>query len=130
MRLAPSVLRRFFVGLNKAVRFKQVERLTHPSGSRILLWTIDVSSPPNKKIVFLPFIMPPTKGTAKAQASKPTSSASAKNSRKRKMDPNAQKYYAVRAGVKPGVYLTWAECQEQTAGYRGASCMFAIAWAS
>ncbi|OTA53446.1 hypothetical protein K449DRAFT_390285 [Hypoxylon sp. EC38] len=37
-------------------------------------------------------------------------------------DAPVQKYYAVRAGVKPGVYLTWAECQEQTAGFRGASC--------
>ncbi|KAL7623840.1 hypothetical protein AAE478_005396 [Parahypoxylon ruwenzoriense] len=48
-------------------------------------------------------------------------SANAKTSKKRKMDPDAQKYYAVRAGFKPGVYLTWPECQAQTAGYRGAS---------
>lgn len=38
------------------------------------------------------------------------------------MDASTQKYYAVRAGNKPGVYMTWAECQEQTAGFRGASC--------
>lgn len=37
------------------------------------------------------------------------------------MDANIQKYYAVRAGNRPGVYLTWAECQQQTAGFRGAS---------
>lgn len=67
--------------------------------------------------------MPPTNKksqTAKPSA-RPTPSTTAKPSKKRKMDANLQKYYAVRAGNKPGVYLTWAECQEQTAGFRGAS---------
>ncbi|KAJ1338179.1 ribonuclease HI [Microdochium nivale] len=41
-------------------------------------------------------------------------------SKKRKLDPAAQKYYAVKAGKQPGVYLTWAECQAQTAGFKGA----------
>ncbi|KAI1418150.1 RnaseH-domain-containing protein [Hypoxylon sp. FL1857] len=59
-------------------------------------------------------------GTKKGQTAKPASQP-AKTSRKRKIDADTQKYYAVRAGVKPGVYLTWAECQEQTAGFRGAS---------
>ncbi|CAK7266834.1 hypothetical protein SEPCBS57363_002292 [Sporothrix epigloea] len=41
--------------------------------------------------------------------------------RKRKFDDkNLQKYYAVRAGVRPGIYLTWNECQAQIAGFRGA----------
>lgn len=44
--------------------------------------------------------------------------------KKRKTDPNMQKYYAVRAGMRPGVYLTWDECQAQTTGYKGASCEF------
>lgn len=30
------------------------------------------------------------------------------------------KFYAVLAGHKPGIYLTWAECQEQTKGFSGA----------
>ena len=30
------------------------------------------------------------------------------------------KYYAVKEGRKPGIYLTWTECQEQTLGYSGA----------
>ncbi|KAJ2984867.1 hypothetical protein NUW58_g5834 [Xylaria curta] len=68
--------------------------------------------------------MPTTTSTKKGQASqsgaKPSPTTS-KPSKKRKMDPNAQKYYAVRAGNIPGVYLTWTECQEQTAGFRGAS---------
>ncbi|KAH7040500.1 uncharacterized protein B0I36DRAFT_344235 [Microdochium trichocladiopsis] len=42
--------------------------------------------------------------------------------KKRKLDPSAQKYYAVKAGKQPGVYLTWAECQAQTAGFKGAVC--------
>lgn len=30
------------------------------------------------------------------------------------------KFYAVRKGRQVGVYLTWAECQEQTVGFKGA----------
>lgn len=30
------------------------------------------------------------------------------------------KFYAVKKGKKPGVYLTWKECQEQVSGYSGA----------
>jgi hypothetical protein len=33
-----------------------------------------------------------------------------------------QKYYAVRAGVSPGVYRTWEECLAQINGYPGAIC--------
>ena len=31
-----------------------------------------------------------------------------------------KKYYAVRYGRVPGIYCTWAECQEQTSGFSGA----------
>lgn len=31
-----------------------------------------------------------------------------------------QKYYAVRRGKKPGIYLTWAECKQQVDGFTGA----------
>ena len=31
-----------------------------------------------------------------------------------------KKYYAVRQGVKPGIYETWAECEAQTKGFSGA----------
>ena len=30
------------------------------------------------------------------------------------------KYYAVRVGKTPGVYLTWEECRRQVSGYPGA----------
>ncbi|KAG5920621.1 hypothetical protein E4U61_007626 [Claviceps capensis] len=40
-------------------------------------------------------------------------------SKKRKTD-SGPKYYAVRAGFRPGVYLTYAECSAQTAGFKGA----------
>ena len=30
------------------------------------------------------------------------------------------KYYAVRAGRAPGIYESWTDCKEQTAGYPGA----------
>ena len=32
----------------------------------------------------------------------------------------AKFYYAVKSGKKPGVYETWAECQEQVIGFSGA----------
>lgn len=45
-------------------------------------------------------------------------------SKKRKMDAAEQKYYAVRAGFKPGVYTSWAICQQQITGFKGAQCAF------
>ena len=39
---------------------------------------------------------------------------------KRKAEPET-KYYAVRAGVKPGVYTNWTLCQQQITGFKGAS---------
>lgn len=63
--------------------------------------------------------MPVTTMDKKRSAS--TTSATAGPSKKRKME-NVQKYYAVRAGFVPGVYLTYAECQAQTAGFKGAVC--------
>ncbi|KAI1093796.1 RnaseH-domain-containing protein [Rostrohypoxylon terebratum] len=68
--------------------------------------------------------MPPN-GLKKGQTAKAPSQSAKTSSKKRKIDADAQKYYAVRAGVRPGVYLTWAECQEQTAGFRGASSTLA-----
>lgn len=32
----------------------------------------------------------------------------------------AKKYYAVKAGRKPGIYLTWDDCKAMTNGYPGA----------
>ncbi len=32
----------------------------------------------------------------------------------------SRKYYGVKVGKSPGVYKTWAECQEQVIGYKGA----------
>ena len=43
-------------------------------------------------------------------------------SKKRKMDDDVPKFYAVRSGHEPGVYLTWPECQEQISGFKGAQC--------
>lgn len=42
-------------------------------------------------------------------------------SKKRKLGDDVTKYYAVRAGKAPGVYMTWKECQDQTTGFKGAS---------
>lgn len=30
------------------------------------------------------------------------------------------KIYAVKQGIKPGIYTTWAECEAQVKGYKGA----------
>lgn len=32
----------------------------------------------------------------------------------------AKKYYAVRKGLTPGIYLTWADCQKNISGFPGA----------
>jgi len=32
----------------------------------------------------------------------------------------AKKYYAVRKGKQPGIYLTWNDCRDQVVGYSGA----------
>ncbi|CAJ2511556.1 Uu.00g071810.m01.CDS01 [Anthostomella pinea] len=53
----------------------------------------------------------------KGQASKPAQAAAAQTSRKRKA--GGQKYYAVRTGHRPGVYLFWEECQKHIAGFKG-----------
>ncbi len=55
-------------------------------------------------------------------AAQQSSSSSSSRKRKADSDKNAQKFYAVRSGVRPGVYLTWTECQAQIAGFRGAQC--------
>ena len=50
-------------------------------------------------------------------------------SKKRKFGdvaPPSTKYYAVRAGHKPGVYNTWPECQANITGFKGASCKWSI----
>lgn len=68
---------------------------------------------------------PTALGMSSAAKKRQLSSASGSApQKKRKTDPNMQKYYAVRAGMRPGVYLTWDECQAQTTGYKGASCEF------
>jgi hypothetical protein len=36
----------------------------------------------------------------------------------------AKKFYAVRKGHRTGVFETWKECQEVTAGFAGAMCRF------
>ena len=36
------------------------------------------------------------------------------------MNKSKQKYYVVWKGVEPGVYSSWAECQQQIKGYAGA----------
>lgn len=48
--------------------------------------------------------------------------ASPSVSNKRRRRPGEQRFYAVRAGKIPGVYLTWAECQAMINGFAGANC--------
>lgn len=63
--------------------------------------------------------MPETMPSNKNKRPAPSSAAIPSASKKRKME-NVQKYYSVQAGFVPGVYLTYAECQAQTAGFKGA----------
>src|SRR5277367_3015229 len=43
-------------------------------------------------------------------------------SKKRKLADMATKYYAVRAGHKPGVYMSWQDCLVNITGFKGAQC--------
>ncbi|KAG6360238.1 hypothetical protein INS49_011294 [Diaporthe citri] len=68
----------------------------------------------------------PAARTKKGDA--PTASAMANDASKmnsapvkRKRRPGEQRYYAVRAGKIPGVYMSWAECQAMTNGFAGAN---------
>lgn len=48
-------------------------------------------------------------------------STTASNGTKRRRQSET-KFYAVRAGHKPGVYYTWADCLEQVRGFKKAMC--------
>jgi Caulimovirus viroplasmin len=45
--------------------------------------------------------------------------------KKRKNNPQI-KFYAVKIGHKPGVYLNWNECEENIAGYKNACCKYRV----
>ncbi|OAA70599.1 Ribonuclease H-like protein [Cordyceps fumosorosea ARSEF 2679] len=70
-----------------------------------------------------PLTFPPSMMNRKRAAPTSTlaapSAASPAASKKRKTD-NVQKFYAVQVGFRPGVYTTYAECAQQTAGFKGA----------
>ncbi|OAA79543.1 Ribonuclease H-like protein [Akanthomyces lecanii RCEF 1005] len=59
------------------------------------------------------------KRAAPSSAVTAPSAASPSASKKRKTD-NVPKFYAVQVGFRPGVYTTYAECAQQTAGFKGA----------
>ncbi|MBZ6375417.1 MAG: RNase H1/viroplasmin domain-containing protein [Kocuria palustris] len=55
--------------------------------------------------------------------SKPSPSPTAGTKRKRNA---AAKYYAVKAGHKPGIYYGWNDCLAQITGFKGAICECAL----
>lgn len=59
----------------------------------------------------------PKNQDAAAAAASPTTS---KPPYKRKRKAGEERFYAVRAGRMPGVYTTWAECQNMINGFQGA----------
>jgi hypothetical protein len=52
----------------------------------------------------------------------PTSTVELK---KRKNNPQIR-FYAVKIGHKPGVYLNWKECEENITRYKNACCKYKI----
>lgn len=62
------------------------------------------------------------KDAAAAFANETPTKASSSTPAKRRRRPGEQRFYAVRAGKIPGVYLTWAECQAMINGFAGANC--------
>jgi len=62
------------------------------------------------------------KRPAEAAQEGSSSADASHDTKKRKTDKMEEaKFYAVRAGHVPGVYKTWAECTEQTWGFKGAN---------
>ncbi|KAF5025333.1 hypothetical protein F66182_2591 [Fusarium sp. NRRL 66182] len=51
----------------------------------------------------------------------PYDGAGAGSSKKRRTETTT-KYYAVRRGYIPGIYMDYAECQQQTTGFKGSIC--------
>lgn len=39
----------------------------------------------------------------------------------RRRSLNMSKYYAVKSGIRPGVYMSWKECEKQVKGFSGAT---------
>ena len=72
---------------------------------------------------FRPNVAPVIGQKRAAPSTTPASSSDAQQgSKKRKTKADTMKFYAVRVGKRPGVYLTWKECQDHTAGFKGAVC--------
>ncbi|KAJ6782767.1 hypothetical protein PWT90_06015 [Aphanocladium album] len=61
------------------------------------------------------------------RAAPSSSSAASPSASKKKKTDNVQKFYAVQVGFRPGVYTTYAECAQQTAGFKGALFKFSLA---
>ncbi|KAL1866596.1 hypothetical protein VTK73DRAFT_4652 [Phialemonium thermophilum] len=60
-------------------------------------------------------------GSAKIkQTSHPGRTGTTVPSKKRKAEVALQKFYAVRHGHQPGIYLKWVDCQKQISGFKGA----------
>lgn len=47
---------------------------------------------------------------------------SSTGSKKRKLEEDATKYYAVKAGHTTGIFERWADCQKNITGFKGAVC--------
>ena len=73
--------------------------------------------------------MPKEEAGTKGQMPKSSRSASLAQSiissvpKKRKSSPQP-KFYAVRAGRTPGVYLTYKECERNITGFKNATCRY------
>jgi hypothetical protein len=61
---------------------------------------------------------------SKKRSALPSGTAAA--SKRAKTKNGVQKFYAVRVGRKPGVYMNWDDCQGQIAGHKGATCEYLI----
>lgn len=60
----------------------------------------------------------------KKRAAPVSSEAPTTTTPKKRKTENLPKYYAVQAGFRPGVYLTYQECANQTTGFKGAVCEY------
>lgn len=87
------------------------------------LYSIEFLLRPHRASIDMSSYSPP-RGRGSAAAPSPSDVPSSSGSKRKRNGEN--KFYAVRAGHKTGVFLTWADCYEQIKGFKGAICMYCL----
>ncbi|KAJ5405594.1 hypothetical protein N7465_006878 [Penicillium sp. CMV-2018d] len=106
--------------INAVVSAEHVVQSTQqesPSPTLITLKTIDLTPSDDQSAAMNKTTPSPSPVPKASPSSKPSPSPTAGTKRKRN---TPAKYYAVKAGHKPGIYYGWNDCLAQITGFKGA----------